>query len=452
MLKSNKVKGKGKEIIDMKNRGIKKLTALILSFLAVVSVFSISNYDSKIQTSAAPTYEDYQRQIADLESQERELDEQIAKNAESLADEQAKQEALNAKISTIENKISTFEKYSKELEDDLAQTDAKIRETQANMEQKEKEIKDGIADFKSRLRAMYVSGSESYTQVLLESEDFYDVLMRVELVKRIAKHDNDTIDKLLELKKQYEDAEKKYQEQKTKMEKTAQKYAKQLSNLSKEQSNLETLKAESEANAASIQSQNAELNNKKGQLSSQKAQAEYNATTTTTTTTQATTAYRPRPNNNTNNGSSGNSGSNNSGNGGYSSNSGNSGNSSSGYSRDIGTVISYAKSMVGGSYVWGGSSYRATDCSGLVMLSYAQVGISLPHNAAAQAGYGKSVSYDSMQPGDLIFFGSSIYHVAMYIGDGKMVHAENSSTGIVISYVSTFSKYNPISAIKRIIY
>lgn len=428
----------------MKSKRIKSLIALVLSFSAAVSVFSLSNYDGgKIQTSAAPTYEDYQRQIADLESQERQLDEQIAKNAESLADEQAKQEALNKKISTIENKISTFEEYSRKLENDLADTDAKIRETQANMEQKEKEIKDGIADFKSRLRAMYVSGSESYTQVLLESEDFYDVLMRFELVKRVAKHDNDTIDKLLELKKQYEDEEKQYQEQKKKMEDTAQKYAKQLSKLSKEQSNLETLKAESEANAASIKSQNAELNDQRSQVSSQKAQAEYNATTTTTTTTttQATTAYRPRQHNNTNNGSSGNSG-----------NSGNSGSSGSGYSGDIGTVISYAKSMVGGSYVWGGSSYRATDCSGLVMLSYAQVGISLPHNAAAQAGYGKSVSYDSMQPGDLIFFGSRYYHVAIYIGSGMMVHAENSSTGIVISYVSTFSQYNPISAIKRIIY
>ncbi len=433
----------------MKSKRIKRLTALVLSFLAVVSVFTINNYDSGgIQTSAAPTYEDYQRQIADLESQERELDKQIAKNAENLADEQEKQEALSKKISTIENKISTFEKYSKELEKDLAETDAKIRETQANMEQKEKEIKNGIADFKSRLRAMYVSGAESYTQVLLESEDFYDILMRFELVKRVAKHDNDTIDKLLELKKQYENEQKKYQEQKKQMEETAQKYAKQLSNLSKEQSNLETLKAESEANAANIQSQNEELNNQRSQVSSKKAQAEYNATTTTTTTTttQAATAYRPSQNNYSNRGSSGNSSS------GYSGSSGNSGNSGSGYSGDIGTVISYAKSMVGGSYVWGGSSYRATDCSGLVMLSYAQVGISLPHNAAAQAGYGKSVSYDSMQPGDLIFFGASIYHVAMYIGDGMMVHAENSSTGIVISYVSSFSQYNPISAIKRIIY
>lgn len=433
----------------MKSRGIKRFTVLVLSFAMVVSVFSVNYNDSVIiQTSAAPTYEDYQRQIADLESQERELDEQIAKNAESLADEQAKQEALNKKISTLENKISTYEKYSKELESDLANTDAKIRETQANMEQKEKEIKAGINDFKSRLRAMYVSGSESYTQVLLESDDFYDVLMRFELVKRVAKHDNETIDKLLDLKKQYENEENKYKEQKAKMEKTAQRYAKQLTNLSDERSDLEALRAESEANAANIQGQNSQLNSQKNQVSSQKAQAEYNATTTTTTTTQVTTAYRSRRNNNYSNNGSSKSSTNNGNN-----SSGSSGNNSSGgYSGDIGTVIAYAKSMVGGSYVWGGSSYRATDCSGLVMLSYAQVGISLPHNAAAQSGYGKSVSYDSMQPGDLIFFGSSIYHVAMYIGNGMMVHAENSNTGIVISYVSTFSQYNPISAIRRIIY
>ena len=111
--------------------------------------------------------------------------------------------------------------------------------------------------------------------------------------------------------------------------------------------------------------------------------------------------------------------------------------------------------MVGGRYVFGGSSFGATDCSGLVMLSYAQIGISLPHKASSQAGYGTSVSYDNMKPGDLIFFGgssySSIYHVAMYIGDGRMVHAENENTGIVISNVASFSKYNNITCIKRLI-
>lgn len=79
--------------------------------------------------------------------------------------------------------------------------------------------------------------------------------------------------------------------------------------------------------------------------------------------------------------------------------------------------------MVGGAYVWGGSQFGATDCSGLVMLSFAQVGINLPHYAASQALYGTTVSYNNMKKGDVIFFGgasiSSIYHVAIYIGDGK---------------------------------
>jgi cell wall-associated NlpC family hydrolase len=111
--------------------------------------------------------------------------------------------------------------------------------------------------------------------------------------------------------------------------------------------------------------------------------------------------------------------------------------------------------MVGGRYVWGGSQFGATDCSGLTMLSYAQIGVSLPHNAASQASYGTTVSRSNIQPGDLVFYGngsySSIYHVSMYIGDGKVVHAESTATGIVISYYDSVAKYNNVTCIKRII-
>ena len=119
----------------------------------------------------------------------------------------------------------------------------------------------------------------------------------------------------------------------------------------------------------------------------------------------------------------------------------------------IDKVLSYAKSNVGGAYIWGGASYRACDCSGLVMLSFGQVGMSLPHYAASQANYGTTVSYSELEPGDVVFFGgssySSIYHVAIYIGGGRIVHAENSSTGIVISDLASFSRYNSITTIKR---
>ena len=121
----------------------------------------------------------------------------------------------------------------------------------------------------------------------------------------------------------------------------------------------------------------------------------------------------------------------------------------------IDKVINYALSNVGGAYIWGGASYRACDCSGLMLLAYAQIGISLPHYAASQAYYGTNVAYNDMLPGDMIFFGygsySSIYHVGMYIGNGRMVEAQCSETGIVISNLSNVLTYSQITAIKRLI-
>ena len=98
------------------------------------------------------------------------------------------------------------------------------------------------------------------------------------------------------------------------------------------------------------------------------------------------------------------------------------------------SVANYACQFVGNPYVWGGSSLTGgADCSGFTMAVYAQFGVSLPHNAAAQSGCGTAVSLDSLQPGDLIFYGDGISHVAMYIGGGSVVHASNSTNGIIIS-------------------
>ena len=89
-------------------------------------------------------------------------------------------------------------------------------------------------------------------------------------------------------------------------------------------------------------------------------------------------------------------------------------------------MAKYALNFVGNPYRWGGTSLtNGADCSGFVMSIYAQYGYSLPHSSAAQAGYGRSVSLSSVQPGDLIFYGHEnngrylgIYHVSMYYGNG----------------------------------
>ena len=103
------------------------------------------------------------------------------------------------------------------------------------------------------------------------------------------------------------------------------------------------------------------------------------------------------------------------------------------------SVANYATQFVGNPYVYGGSSLTGgADCSGFTMAVYAQFGVSLPHNAAAQSGCGTAVSLDALQPGDLLFYdgGGGIGHVTMYIGNGQVVHASNPSNGIMISSMS----------------
>ena len=98
-------------------------------------------------------------------------------------------------------------------------------------------------------------------------------------------------------------------------------------------------------------------------------------------------------------------------------------------------VVSIALQYLGCPYVWAGASPSGFDCSGFVMYVYKKVGISLPHSSRMQAGYGTAVSRDNLRVGDLIFFYTPIHHVAIYIGDGKMVHAAGVGKGVRIDEV-----------------
>ena len=100
------------------------------------------------------------------------------------------------------------------------------------------------------------------------------------------------------------------------------------------------------------------------------------------------------------------------------------------------SLVSYATQFVGNPYVWGGTSLtRGADCSGFVLSVFANYGISLPHSSVAQANCGRKISASEAQPGDLFFYGngSRINHVAIYIGNGQVVHASSPKSGIKIS-------------------
>lgn len=113
-------------------------------------------------------------------------------------------------------------------------------------------------------------------------------------------------------------------------------------------------------------------------------------------------------------------------------------------------LCQYAKQFIGNRYVWGGASLsNGTDCSGFTMSVFKKYGISLPHSSSAQSQMGTKVSLAEAKAGDLVFYGkgSHVNHVAIYIGNGQVVHASNPKQGIKISSVG----YRTIYSIRRII-
>jgi peptidoglycan DL-endopeptidase CwlO len=117
----------------------------------------------------------------------------------------------------------------------------------------------------------------------------------------------------------------------------------------------------------------------------------------------------------------------------------------------LNTVLQAALSRVGDEYVWGAAGPTQFDCSGLVMWAYAKGGISLPHSSRAQYTFGTSVAYGQWKPGDLLFFGSSaatIHHVAMYVGNGKIVQAP--TTGVPVQVVPVSGAGSDYYGSKRI--
>ncbi|MFW5417276.1 C40 family peptidase [Nocardiopsis sp. CNT-189] len=102
------------------------------------------------------------------------------------------------------------------------------------------------------------------------------------------------------------------------------------------------------------------------------------------------------------------------------------------------TAIDFAYAQIGDSYSLGANGPDVWDCSSLVQAAWREAGVSLPRTTYDQINAGTSVSYDNLQPGDLVFFYSGPSHVGLYVGDGKMVHASNPSKPVAEVQMSPY--------------
>lgn len=113
-------------------------------------------------------------------------------------------------------------------------------------------------------------------------------------------------------------------------------------------------------------------------------------------------------------------------------------------------ALKYALDQIGDIYVWAAAGPTRWDCSGLTMRAFQKAGVSLPHSSRVQINYGKSISYSSLKPGDLLFFGKPISHVSMYMGGGKMVQAPRPGKKVEVINITKMFGRKPFVGARRL--
>lgn len=398
--------------------------ALVLSFAAqpVISARAATSAELKKQQSQT------QSQLNNAEGE-----------ASSLQSEQSGvSSALQQKTSEIAENMAAIGVMEDEITDLESQIEVKTTEYQAAQE----EEKNQYESMKKRIQFMYEKGDTNYVQLLITASSFGDMLNKAEYVDQMYDYDRKMLIKFEEAVQAVADAKKALEDEKSELETTQaelqenQSYLEsQKAELQDEYDNYDDLIAEAQSDAAElrakIKQQNSQIQTAEAEEAAAEAarkQAEADAAAAAaaaagTTTTDSTTSSE-----------------------GSSTAATTARTYSSAGSASGSNVASYACQFVGNPYVYGGTSLTSgADCSGFTQSVYAAFGYSIPRTSYSQINAGTAVdSLAYAQPGDLICYGG---HVAIYIGNGQIVHASTPATGIKYGYAA----YRTILGIRRII-
>jgi cell wall-associated NlpC family hydrolase len=322
--------------------------------------------------------------------------------APGISSKQAEAQSVLAQIqgldANLEHAIEAYNLANEKLDriqNDLRENKAELRLAKANLKRSQQVLS-------SRLVAMYTSGGDSTgLEVLLGASSMDDLMSRIDTMNRVS----DQSTEVLRQVKIYRTAVK---ERRARLQNAHVQQAKLVAERSAQKASIEGQLAERRSLLSSIKSEIGRMQEaeqaRQAQLAAQ-ARARLNSNGVTVlnasagvVATPTDSIYAPPPG-------------------------------------KYGGVVGIAMQYLGTPYVWGGASPAGFDCSGFVMYVFSQVGVSLPHNAAAQYGYGMPVSRDQLQAGDLVFF-NGLGHNGIYIGGGQFIHSPHTGDVVKISSIS----------------
>lgn len=336
---------------------------------------------------------------------------------------------INKSISAIETKRKQVRSEINNLNEDLVETMLGLELLEADLESKQAEIDEVQAEYealklleerqyeamKLRIRYMYEQDTMDIISMILEAESISDLLNRADFAREVSLYDEEKVKEYEETKNQAQETKDKLEEeQETLLEMQEDQLVykanldRQIASAKSKVKNFDTELANAQAKAKeyqnTIKEQNAliaklaEEERKKEEQKKAESKEEENQETPSSGTASSGESSASNP-------------------------------SVSGGDGTLGaSIASYALQFVGNPYVSGGTSLtNGADCSGFTWAVHRHFGISIPRVSTAQANSGKEVSVGSMLPGDIIYYGN---HVAIYIGNGRVVHASTQKTGI----------------------
>lgn len=451
----------------MKRRKRIHLLAVCMSFSLMISV--------AVPVQAAT--------VSELEQEKQELEKQ-------KTDAQSKQKAEQDKLNSVSGTIDSIQSDADEVAGEIEETDAALVETLASVDiikeelaEKEAAIEVTTADYedackreeeqyeamKLRIQFMYEKGDATYLQLLLESQNFSEMVNKADYIEQLYTYDRKMLEEYVAVKQETEDLKEKLEEERDELESQQHEleeeqasleillakqqaeyedYETQLAqakreaavykaNIKKQTEAIRSLEAASQAKDTEIEAaKKAEEEAKKAQEEALKKQAEEEAAGQSSSSGNDT---------DTSKGQASGSSTESSGNSGGTSKSYASASSYSGSGSKGQQIANYACQFIGNPYVAGGTSLtEGADCSGFIWRVYKDFGYSVPRTSYGFRSAGTEVSYESAQPGDVVCYAG---HVGIYIGNGQIVHASTQKSGIKISTAT----YKEILTIRRIV-
>lgn len=427
----------------MKSR---RLIAVLLVLTMGISQFTVALADKKSDA------ENKKQEAEDnLRSKQNEID-SIEREQAQL---QSEIDALDAELVNVILQLSTLEEELAIKQDELAQTEEEL-------EQAKKDEKNQYESMKLRIRFMYEKGDSAMLTSILESGSIAELLNRVEYVNQVYDYDRNLLTEYKNTKEQVAALTEQQKQEIAALEQKQQEfqvaeadYRAMIDRKQGEVANFGEMLQEAQALAAqyqdTINAQNTIIAQENERIERERQERERQEQERQAQAERERQQRERLINNGNSDSRDGNTGGSSEGSnsGGKSEGStGGGGDKNPGYSTGVSgsAVVQYALGFVGNPYVWGGKDPNTgADCSGFTSYVYAHFGISIPSYSYSQRSVGKEVSYSNAKAGDLICYNG---HVAIYMGNGQIVHAKGTAYGIVAYDSAT---YRDIVTVRRVL-